>query len=124
MDLIRDAYRIDPSHRPLIIAGGPHAVYEPYDLFTANPARPGSADVVVTGEEFVLLSLIEVLLSVRGRGESMRSAFVRSRDSGAPDDVPGLVYSRGTRNGVPDELMDTGMQRLLGDLDALAPPVL
>jgi radical SAM superfamily enzyme YgiQ (UPF0313 family) len=104
MDLIRDAHRIDPAHRPLIIAGGPHAVYEPYDLFSANPVRPGSADVVVTGEEFVLLSLIEVVLSTRARGESMRSAFVRARDSRALDDVPGLVYSRGDKNGVPEEL--------------------
>ena len=124
MGLIRDAHRIDPAHRPLIIAGGPHAVYEPYDLFSANPARPGSADVVVTGEEFVLLSLIEVLLSTRARGESMRSAFVRARDSRALDDVPGLVYSRGDKNGVPEELVDTGIQRLVGDLDELPHPVL
>ena len=124
MDLIQDAYRIDPANRPLIIAGGPHAVYEPYDLFSANPARPAGADVVVTGEEFVMLSLIEVLLSVRGRGESMRSAFVRARDSGALDDVPGLVYSRGGPSGMPEELIDTGMQRLVGDLDELPHPVL
>jgi radical SAM superfamily enzyme YgiQ (UPF0313 family) len=124
MDLIRDAYRIEPAHRPLIIAGGPHAVYEPYDLFSADPARPGSADVVVTGEEFVLLSLIEVVLSMRGRGESMRSAFVRARDSRALDNVPGLVYSRGGENGVPEELVDTGIQRLVGDLDELPHPVL
>src|SRR5881227_554384 len=123
MEMIRDAYRIDPAHRPLIIAGGPHAVYEPYDLFSADPARPGSADVVVTGEEFVMLSLIEVLLSVRGRGESMRSAFIRARDSKALDDVPGLVYSRGGPNGVPEELIDTGMQRLVGDLDELPHPI-
>jgi hypothetical protein len=88
MELIRDAHRIDLAQRPLIIAGGPHAVYEPYDLFSASPARPGSADVVVTGEEFVLLSLIEVLLSMRGRGESMRSAFIRARDSRALDGAP------------------------------------
>jgi hypothetical protein len=31
MDLIRDAHRINPAQRPLIIAGGPHAVYESYD---------------------------------------------------------------------------------------------
>ena len=124
MDLIRDAHGIDPAHRPLIIAGGPHAVYQPYDLFSANPSRPGSADVVVTGEEFVLLSLIEVVLSMRVRGESMRSAFNRARDSRALDDVPGLVYSRGDRNGVPEELVDTGIQRLVGDLDELPHPVL
>src|SRR5438067_2815762 len=29
MELIRDARRIDASERPLIIAGGPHAVYQP-----------------------------------------------------------------------------------------------
>src|SRR6478609_4091970 len=36
MNLMRDAHRIDPAHRPLIIAGGPHAVYIPFDLFSAN----------------------------------------------------------------------------------------
>jgi radical SAM superfamily enzyme YgiQ (UPF0313 family) len=124
MELIRDAHRIDPGLRPLIIAGGPHAVYEPYNLFSANGGHPGSADVVVKGEEFVLLSLIEVLLSVRGRGESMRSAFIRARDSGALEDVPGLMYSRCGPSGMPEELIDTGMQRLVGDLDELPHPVL
>ena len=61
---------------------------------------------------------------MRGRGESMRAAFVRARDSRALDDIPGLVYSRGDRNGVPEELVDTGMQRLVGDLDELPHPVL
>src|SRR4029079_7634722 len=75
-------------------------------------------------EEFVLLSLIEVVLSTRGRGESMRSAFVRARDSRALDAVPGLVYARGDKNGVPEELVDTGIQRLVGDLDELPHPVL
>jgi radical SAM superfamily enzyme YgiQ (UPF0313 family) len=124
MALMRDAHRIDPAHRPLIIAGGPHAVYEPYDLFGADPARGGGADVVVTGEEFVLLNLIEVLLATRGHGESMRSAFVRARDGGALDEVPGLVYARGGTDGSRAELTDTGMQRLLGDLDELPHPVL
>src|SRR5213078_2548701 len=93
-------------------------------LFNANPLQPGGADVAVTGEEFVLLSLLEVILSIRASGESMRSAFIRARDSGALDDIPGLVYSRGDRDGVAEELVDTGMQRLLGDLDELPHPVL
>jgi radical SAM superfamily enzyme YgiQ (UPF0313 family) len=124
MELIRDARRIDPDRRPLVIAGGPHAVYQPYELFSADPSDPTSADVAVTGEEFVLLELLEVLLSFRGPGESMRSAFFRARDAGALDSVPGLVYGRGGRDGLPEELVDTGVQRLVGDLDELPDPVL
>lgn len=117
MRLIADARRIDPAQRPLIIAGGPHAVYQPFELFSADPSDPTSADVAVTGEEFVLLSLLEALLSMRGTGESMRSTFLRARDSGALDGIPGLMYARGSRDGVAEELVDTGTQRLLGDLD-------
>src|SRR5438270_8309887 len=62
MEMIRDARSIDLAQRPLIIAGGPHAVYQPHELFSADPRDPTSADVVVTGEEYVLLSLLEVLL--------------------------------------------------------------
>jgi radical SAM superfamily enzyme YgiQ (UPF0313 family) len=124
MELIRDARRIEASRRPLIIAGGPHAVYQPYELFSANAADPTSADVAVTGEEYVLLSLLEVLLSLRGHGESMRAAFFRARDTGALDRIPGLVYPRGGRDGVAEELVDTGIQRLVGDLDELPDSVL
>ncbi len=122
--LIRDACRIDPANRPLIIAGGPKVIYEPWDVFSADPADPWGADVAVTGEEYVLLNLLEVLLSVRVVGESMRTTFGRARDSGLLDEVPGLVYAHGRRDGVADELVDTGIQRLLGDLDELPDPVL
>src|SRR3982751_5704778 len=44
MEMIRDARRIDPAQRPLIIAGGPYAVYQPYELFSANPADPNGPD--------------------------------------------------------------------------------
>ena len=122
--LIRDACRIEPARRPLIIAGGPKDIYEPWDVFSADPADPWSADVAVTGEEYVLLNLLEVLLSIRAGGESMRSAFLRARDSGALNDIPGLVYARGRRDGVAEELVDTGIQRLVGDLDELPHPAL
>ena len=124
MELIRDARLIDPAQRPLIIAGGSHAVYEPHLLFNADVEHAGGADIVVTGEEFVLLSLIEVLLSIRAEHESMRSAFFRARDCGALDEITGLVYARGDRDGVAEELVDTGVQRLLGDLDELPHPIL
>jgi radical SAM superfamily enzyme YgiQ (UPF0313 family) len=124
MELMRDARRIDPAHRPLIIAGGSHAVYEPHLLFNDDPTFSGGADVAVTGEEYVFLSMLEVLLSIRGNGESMRSAFFRARDDGLLDSIPGLVYSLGERDGHAEELVDTGIQRLLGDLDELPHPVL
>lgn len=124
MALIRDASRIDEAQRPLIIAGGPAAVYTPFTFFSADPANPASADVVVTGEEYVLLSLLEAVLSVRAQGESMRSAFARARQQGVLDDIPGLVYPVLDRNHRPMELINTGVQRLLGDLDELPSPVL
>jgi radical SAM superfamily enzyme YgiQ (UPF0313 family) len=123
MEMIADARRIDPAHRPLIIAGGSHAVYEPQLLFNSDPTCPGGADVAVTGEEFVLLSLLEVVLSIRGDGESMREAFYRARNGGLLDEVQGLVYPVGDRDGVAEEVINTGTQRLLGDLDELPSPV-
>jgi len=124
MEMMKDARRIDPAHRPLIIAGGSHAVYEPHLLFNGDASQTGGADVAITGEEFVLLSLLEVLLTLRADGESMRSVFFRARDCGALDEISGLVYPRGDRDGVAEELLDTGVQRLLGDLDELPSPVL
>ncbi len=122
--LIQDACRIDPADRPLIIAGGPKVIYEPWDVFSADPANPWGADVAVTGEEYILLNLLEVLLSVRASNESMRATFLWARDSGLLDGIPGLVYAQGQRDGVADELVDTGIQRLVGDLDELPDPVL
>jgi radical SAM superfamily enzyme YgiQ (UPF0313 family) len=121
MEMIADARRIDPAQRPLIIAGGSHAVYEPQLWFGAGASGP---DVVVTGEEFVLLSLIEVVLSMRAEGEPLRLAFLRARDCGALDEIPGIVYPRRDDHGAVEELVDTGIQRLLGDLDELPDPVL
>ncbi len=124
MAMIRDACRIDESVRPLIIAGGPNSVYEPHRSFSDDPAQPGSADVVVTGEQFVLLNLLEVVLGIRAEGEHIRSAFQRARDQGMLDDIPGLLYPILDRRDHPVELVDTGMQRLLGDLDELPDPVI
>jgi radical SAM superfamily enzyme YgiQ (UPF0313 family) len=127
LEMIRDARHIDPAHRPLIIAGGSHAVYEPFLYFGDERSNGAGPDVVVTGEEFVLLSLLEVILSFRGEGESVRSAFFRAQARGALNETPGLVYPTGPRvraDGVAEELIDTGIQRLLGDLDELPHPVL
>ncbi len=122
--MIRDACKIDPQERPLIIVGGPKTIYEPWDVFSVDPADPWAADVAVTGEEYVMLNLLEVVLDARGEGESMRSAFIRARDSGALDEIPGLVYAKGRAEGVAEVLIDTGIQRLNGDLDELPHPAL
>ena len=100
-------------------------IYEPWQAFSSDPNAPAGADVAVTGEEYVLLSLLEVLLSLRANNESMRSVFQRARDSGALDCIPGLVYSRSEKlEGPAEELVDTGVQRLLGNLDELPLPVI
>ncbi len=122
--LLRDACRIDPAHRPLIIVGGPKAIYEPWSAFGTNPLDPWAADVAITGEEHVLLSLLEILLSTRAVDESLRSTFIRVRNGGILDQLPGLVYARTDRNGLAQELVDTGVQRLLSDLDELPHPTL
>ena len=120
--LVREANRIEPSRRPLIIVGGPRFIYEPWQAFSSDPNQP-SADVAVTGEEYVLLSLLEVLLSQRAGNESMRSVFQRARDRGALDGIPGLVYSRSaTPEGPIEELVDTGIQQLLGESRRAAAP--
>ncbi|NNM88508.1 MAG: radical SAM protein [Phycisphaerae bacterium] len=124
LELIRDAQRIEPRHRPLIIAGGSLNLYQPYEVFGTRPNGPCGADVAVTGEEYVLLNLLEVLLSLRGAGESMRAAFDRARQAGALRAVPGLVYPEYQRGRPTGELMDTGMQRLVRDLDELPDSVL
>lgn len=123
-ELIRDACRIDAAHRPLIIAGGPKVIYEPWDVFSFDSDPAASADVAVTGEEFVLLELLETLLDFRAPAESLRGAFLRARLARALDPIPGLVFPRGDSGCGSAELVDTGIQRLLSDLDELPSPVL
>src|SRR5215470_3421777 len=38
--LIRDCQRLDPEHRPLIIAGGPRIIYEPWLVFSNDKENP------------------------------------------------------------------------------------
>ncbi len=120
-DLIRDAHHQGAS-RPLILAGGPKAIYEPTDYFELGPAAGVGADCVMTGEAYVLLAFLDVVLQHRARGESIRAAFERARRARALDTVSGLVYLD------PDCAVDepvainTGVQRLVRDLDEMPPP--
>ncbi len=80
--LIDDAWSLGED-RPLILAGGAKAIYEPWDFFGLGPDGRRGADVVVTGEEFVLLSLLDRLLEFKADGETLRQAFVRRAPPGA-----------------------------------------
>jgi len=117
--MLRDAWRIAPDRRPLILAGGPLCIYQPWAVFGPDPDDPWGADVAVTGEEYVLLGLLEALLALRAGREPLRRTLARAREAGALDGVPGLVYPTGGVDGAPGALVDTGIQRLLGDLDEL-----
>lgn len=117
-DLITDAHTMG-ADRPLILAGGPKAMHQPWDMF----APEGGADLVVTGEVSVFLQLVDRLLDYRGRAGTMRQAFERARRDGSLLDLPGLVFR--VDDGGPDvELVHTGKQQLLTDLDELPDPLL
>ncbi len=132
---IADAWTLGDD-RPLIIAGGPKAVYEPYHFWnpphpTRSPCGGGAGrvrggkrgpvgpDVVVTGEAYVLLELLDTIRQSRGRGESMRTAFERARREGALESIPGLVYLAPEATLQEPVLIDTGLQRLVQCLDEM-----
>jgi radical SAM superfamily enzyme YgiQ (UPF0313 family) len=121
-EMIEDAYRLGDD-RPLILAGGAKAIYEPWDFFGLGPDGRYSADVVVTGEEFVALELLDRVMEFRGRKEHPRRAFHRLRRSGLLDDIPGLVFREGDETDPRGRLINTGIQRLVQDLDELPHPV-
>jgi radical SAM superfamily enzyme YgiQ (UPF0313 family) len=121
-ELIADAYRLG-EQRPLIFAGGAKAIYEPWDFFACGPEGKFSADVAVTGEEFVALELLDRLLDHRSGGEHLRKTFHRLRLSGLLDDIPGLVFREGDERDRGGRLINTGVQRLVQDLDELPHPI-
>lgn len=120
-DLIRDAHHIGPA-RPLIVAGGPKAIYEPTDYFDLGPEPDVGADCVVTGEVFVLVGLLEKILDRWTGGASVRSAFEDAKRSGDLAHVPGLVYLSADASPDRPVAINTGVQRLLRDLDELPIP--
>src|SRR5208337_4160559 len=105
--LIDDAYKLG-EQRPLIFAGGAKAIYEPWDFFGFDPQGRFSADVVVTGEEFVVLQLLDRIMESRCGGEHARKTFHRMRRSGLLDDIPGLVFREGDEKAPLTRLIITG----------------
>ncbi|MFQ5430131.1 MAG: B12-binding domain-containing radical SAM protein [Phycisphaerae bacterium] len=122
-ELLADAHEIPESRRPLILCGGPKAIYEPWDCFAVGPDGRVNADVAVTGESYVLLELLERLLEFKSANDTLRQAFLRARDAGALEDVPGLYYRIDPPGGDSAHLVDTGVQRLVQYLDELPMPI-
>jgi radical SAM superfamily enzyme YgiQ (UPF0313 family) len=121
-EMIVDAHRLGEA-RPFILAGGAKAIYEPWDFFGLGPDGSCSADAVVTGEEFVALQLLDRLIEFRVGGEHLRKTFHRLRRSGLLDDIPGLVFREGDERAPLGRLIDTGIQRLVQNLDELPHPL-
>jgi radical SAM superfamily enzyme YgiQ (UPF0313 family) len=120
-EMIQDAHKLGDA-RPLILCGGAKAIYEPWDFFGLGPNNDLSADVVCTGEEFVLLELFDRLMEARVGDEHLRITFHRLRRSGLLDDIPGLVFAEGDTRPI-ERLINTGVQRMVQNLDELPHPV-
>ncbi len=122
-EMIEDAYKLGEA-RPLIMAGGAKAIYEPWDFFNLGPNQQCHADVVCTGEEFVLMQLMDRLMEFRAGNEHLRKTFHRLRLSGLLDDIPGLVFREGDERAPVTKLINTGMQKLVQNLDELPHPLI
>src|SRR5262249_27525834 len=80
--------------------------------------------VVCTGEEFVILELLDRLMEARAGNEHLRKTFHRLRRSGLLDDIPGLVFREGDDKEPLGRLINTGIQRMVQDLDELPHPMI
>jgi radical SAM superfamily enzyme YgiQ (UPF0313 family) len=114
--LVRDAHRMG-DERPLILAGGPKAIYEPTDFFEIGPQPVVGADCVVTGEAYVLLDLMHTMLADWQQRSTARDSFDQARLSGKLKQIPGLVYLSPDAHRSESIAVNTGVQRLLRDLD-------
>jgi radical SAM superfamily enzyme YgiQ (UPF0313 family) len=121
-EMVIDAHKLG-EERPLILCGGAKAIYEPWDFFGVDAEKRQSADVVGTGEEYVLLELFDRLMEARAGNEHLRKTFHRLRRSGLLDDIPGLVFREGDDKEPLGRLINTGIQRLVQNLDELPHPV-
>ncbi|MBV9123330.1 MAG: radical SAM protein [Planctomycetes bacterium] len=119
-EAIRDAWSMGPD-RPLIVCGGSKAIYEPYHYWPleTRAGRRVGPDVVVSGESYVFLDLLNAIAADKRPRDTMRQAFERARRDGALNAVPGLVYLAPHATFEEPVLVDTGLQRLVQCLDEL-----
>lgn len=118
-EAIADAWKLGED-RPLILVGGSKAFHEPYHFWSMPTANgPIAPDAVVTGEAYILLDLMNLLMGYHRPGEHIRKAFERARKDGALNSVPGLIYLDPRSTLHEPVLIDTGLQRLVQHLDEL-----
>ena len=67
---------------------------------------------------------LDRLAEFRGRGEHPRKTFHRLRRSGLLDDIQGLVFVEGDERAPLSKLVNTGIQRMVQDLDELPHPII
>ena len=121
--MVRDAHSLG-ANRPLILIGGPKAIYEPEDCFGIGKEIVGEGvDAACTGEEFVLLDLLRLLTDEARVGERPLDVFQRVRAAELLDEIPGLVYRAPDHEVGKPYLINTGVQRLVRDLDELPMPL-
>lgn len=69
-----------------------------------------------------MLELLDRIVRHKGPHETMREAFNRVRREHLLEDIPGLVYRPEDSPGAPEYLVNTGVQRLVQNLDELPLP--
>jgi len=119
LSLIEDIGRIPEPHRPLILGGGPKGIYQPDEFFHVGGEASASVDAVCTGEDYILIELLDRLVDRLGTGKTLRGAFLDAAADGSLLDVPGLVFKRRHPADGRACLVNTGTQRLVTDLDDL-----
>src|SRR5207248_5074450 len=70
-----------------------------------------------------LLELLDRIMEHKVGGEHPRKTFHRLRRSGLLDDIQGLVFREGDEKAPLGRLINTGIQRMVQDLDELPMPV-
>ena len=126
LQMISDARRIPPSTTP------PHHRWRtptpctnPTSSSTATPHPPAAPTSSSPAKNLASPLLLEVLLNTRAPNESLRSAFFRAKAAGRARRNPRpRLPPRRPRRATAEELVDTGIQQLLGNLDELPHPVL
>src|SRR6202158_1722665 len=88
-----------------------------------SSATTGRSSWPAAPKRFMSHGLLDRIMESRAGGEHIRKTFHRLRRSGLLDDIPGLVFREGDEKDPLGRLINTGIQRLVHDLDELPHPM-